>query len=313
MSSASVPAKRRRPRGPPGHRPGRRRGPRRAALRQPAPTPPIEAINATLCSPQGHLLPRPDHLDDAEQERFAARLGQAGAASDAPARPRARRSILELDSGSGGGRADQWHTDVTFVDAYPKISVLRGVVIPPVGGDTVWSNTAAAYRGPAAAAAAARRRALGGAQQRLRLCRRRPRADRGRATSTTRRSSPRRSTRPSIRSSASIRKPASARWCSAISCSASSACPKDDGQQLFDLFQSTSRAPENTVRWSWQARRRGDLGQPRHPALRGQRLRRPAPRRAPRHHRWRRAGQRRRPPQRFAQEGGAPEPAARAA
>ena len=54
-------------------------------------------------------------------------------------------SILELDSGRGGGRADQWHTDVTFVDAYPKISVLRGVVIPPFGGDTVWSNTAAAY------------------------------------------------------------------------------------------------------------------------------------------------------------------------
>ncbi|MGM4954314.1 TauD/TfdA dioxygenase family protein [Bradyrhizobium barranii] len=54
-------------------------------------------------------------------------------------------SILERDSGRGGGRADQWHTDVTFVDAYPKISVLRGVVIPPYGGDTVWSNTAAAY------------------------------------------------------------------------------------------------------------------------------------------------------------------------
>lgn len=31
------------------------------------------------------------------------------------------------------------------MDAYPKISVLRGVLIPPVGGDTVWSNTAAAY------------------------------------------------------------------------------------------------------------------------------------------------------------------------
>ena len=46
---------------------------------------------------------------------------------------------------SRGGIADEWHTDVTFVDAYPKISVLRGVVIPPYGGDTVWSNTAAAY------------------------------------------------------------------------------------------------------------------------------------------------------------------------
>ena len=29
--------------------------------------------------------------------------------------------------------------------------------------------------------------------------------------------------------------------------------PKYDGQKLFDLFQSHITAPENTVRWSWQA------------------------------------------------------------
>jgi alpha-ketoglutarate-dependent taurine dioxygenase len=40
---------------------------------------------------------------------------------------------------------------VTFVDAYPKISVLRGVVIPPCGGDTMWANTVAAYDGLPAA------------------------------------------------------------------------------------------------------------------------------------------------------------------
>jgi alpha-ketoglutarate-dependent sulfate ester dioxygenase len=56
-------------------------------------------------------------------------------------------AMLELDSTGGGGRANQWHTDLTFVDAYPKISVLRGVVIPPFGGDTVWANTVAAYEG----------------------------------------------------------------------------------------------------------------------------------------------------------------------
>jgi taurine dioxygenase len=56
-------------------------------------------------------------------------------------------AILQLDSTDGRGRADRWHTDVTFVAAYPKISVLRGVVIPPFGGDTVWANTVAAYEG----------------------------------------------------------------------------------------------------------------------------------------------------------------------
>jgi taurine dioxygenase len=36
---------------------------------------------------------------------------------------------------------------VTYIDAYPRISVLRGIVIPPFGGDTVWANTVAAYEG----------------------------------------------------------------------------------------------------------------------------------------------------------------------
>ena len=48
------------------------------------------------------------------------------------ARSRARRRSWNSIPARGGGRADQWHTDVTFVDAYPKISVLRGVVIPPL-------------------------------------------------------------------------------------------------------------------------------------------------------------------------------------
>jgi len=35
---------------------------------------------------------------------------------------------------------------VTFVDAYPKASILRALVVPTAGGDTVWANTAAAYQ-----------------------------------------------------------------------------------------------------------------------------------------------------------------------
>lgn len=84
------------------------------------------------------------HLDDVEQERFALRLGEL-APHPTQAIVAGTGSVLELDSSRGGGRADQWHTDVTFVEAYPKASILRGVVIPPVGGDTIWSNTAAAY------------------------------------------------------------------------------------------------------------------------------------------------------------------------
>ena len=85
------------------------------------------------------------HLDDGEQERFARRFGDIVAHPTIP--PRAgSEAILELDAAHGGGRANHWHTDVTFVDAYPKASILRAVVSPGYGGDTVWANTVAAYR-----------------------------------------------------------------------------------------------------------------------------------------------------------------------
>ncbi len=53
--------------------------------------------------------------------------------------------LFELDF-HRGGKANTWHIDVTFVQAYPFASILRAVTIPEAGGDdTVWSNTAAAY------------------------------------------------------------------------------------------------------------------------------------------------------------------------
>jgi len=38
-----------------------------------------------------------------------------------------------------------WHTDITFVPNPAMGSILRGVVIPPAGGDTLWTNLVAAY------------------------------------------------------------------------------------------------------------------------------------------------------------------------
>lgn len=32
-----------------------------------------------------------------------------------------------------GTRANRWHTDVTFVRTPPKLSTLRGIVVPPYG------------------------------------------------------------------------------------------------------------------------------------------------------------------------------------
>ena len=82
------------------------------------------------------------HLDDASQQAFASLWGELVAHPTVPAK--SGTQIFELDS-QHGGRANSWHTDVTFTTDYPKVSVLRAVTIPDSGGDTVWSNTAAAY------------------------------------------------------------------------------------------------------------------------------------------------------------------------
>src|ERR1700674_194879 len=82
------------------------------------------------------------HLDEAEHQAFARLLGPLVAHPTVPSLA-GTEAILDIDAENG--RASRWHTDVTFVEAFPLFSVLRGVVIPPVGGDTVWANTVAAY------------------------------------------------------------------------------------------------------------------------------------------------------------------------
>ncbi|MFJ6698533.1 TauD/TfdA dioxygenase family protein [Streptomyces sp. NPDC091272] len=83
-----------------------------------------------------------DHLDDTAHEEFARRLGHPVSHPTVPSAD--GRYIFELDA-TKGVRANQWHTDVTFVPAYPKASILRALEIPARGGDTIWANTAAAY------------------------------------------------------------------------------------------------------------------------------------------------------------------------
>ena len=68
-----------------------------------------------------------------------------GSARSAPTVPSLAGTEAVLDIDAENARASYWHTDVTFVPAFPLFSVLRGVVIPAVGGDTVWANAVAAY------------------------------------------------------------------------------------------------------------------------------------------------------------------------
>ncbi|GAA3139256.1 TauD/TfdA dioxygenase family protein [Nonomuraea roseoviolacea] len=85
-----------------------------------------------------------DHLDTDRQVAFARLLGEpTGAHPTVPALA-GNTHVLDLDY-SNGQKVDRWHTDVTFVDRPPLASVLRAITVPPSGGDTLWANTVTAY------------------------------------------------------------------------------------------------------------------------------------------------------------------------
>lgn len=84
-----------------------------------------------------------DALDDAAHEAFAARLGEPVAHPTVPVAS-GSRYLLDLESREGEA-ASSWHTDVTFVPAYPQASILRAITVPAAGGDTLWANAVTAY------------------------------------------------------------------------------------------------------------------------------------------------------------------------
>ncbi|RDZ13387.1 taurine dioxygenase [Priestia megaterium] len=104
----------------------------------------VSAIKKALLKHKVVFFRGQGHIDDAEQEAFATLFGEPEAHPTVPIKE-GSNYLFELDS-EQGGRANSWHTDVTFIDTYPKASILRAVVVPEAGGDTVWANTAVAYQ-----------------------------------------------------------------------------------------------------------------------------------------------------------------------
>ena len=90
------------------------------------------------------LVFRDVHLADAGQQRFARSFGELTTAHPTVPSEAGAPNVLPVDSERG--RANQWHTDVTFVLNPPQASTLRSIVVPPYGGETLIANSAAAYR-----------------------------------------------------------------------------------------------------------------------------------------------------------------------
>ncbi|MFF5444216.1 TauD/TfdA dioxygenase family protein [Streptomyces sp. NPDC012888] len=104
--------------------------------------PTVGRIRAALLAHKVVFFRGQDHLDETSHEAFAELLGAPVAHPTVPSAD--GRYALGIDS-EHGARANQWHTDVTFVPAYPAFSILRAVTVPAYGGDTLWANTATAY------------------------------------------------------------------------------------------------------------------------------------------------------------------------
>lgn len=98
---------------------------------------------------------RGQHLDHAGHVNFARQMGEPtighavfGHEDEFPevysiAKHRTANSIK---TASMTRAWTDWHTDITAAINPPMASILRGVTIPPYGGDTLWTNLAAAYQ-----------------------------------------------------------------------------------------------------------------------------------------------------------------------
>ncbi|MFN8026035.1 MAG: TauD/TfdA family dioxygenase [Acidimicrobiia bacterium] len=87
---------------------------------------------------------RGQDLGPADQVALARRLGEPTPAHPVvPGHPD-HPELLVLDAAAGGRNA-RWHTDVTFVDTPPAMSVLVADRLPAAGGDTLWADLRGAY------------------------------------------------------------------------------------------------------------------------------------------------------------------------
>jgi alpha-ketoglutarate-dependent taurine dioxygenase len=82
-------------------------------------------------------------LDDESQIAFAQQFGELTESHPVEPQVLERKEVHSIESGKD--RTDFWHTDITFMNRPAMASLLRSVVVPESGGDTMWADTRGAY------------------------------------------------------------------------------------------------------------------------------------------------------------------------
>ena len=91
------------------------------------------------------LFFRNQEMTPQAQRDFAARFGTLHVHPIYPVLPDLPEILLLDNHESFLPDNDNWHTDVTFSKSPPLAGILAAKRIPPVGGDTLWSDCTAAY------------------------------------------------------------------------------------------------------------------------------------------------------------------------
>ena len=104
----------------------------------------VGEIRETLLTHKVIFFRDQHHLDDQQQLAFAGLLGTPIGHPAASVLANKNAPVI-TPINSEYGKANRWHTDVTFAANYPAASILRAVTLPSYGGSTLWASTAAAY------------------------------------------------------------------------------------------------------------------------------------------------------------------------
>lgn len=91
---------------------------------------------------------RDQRLDPDEQVALTARLGEVlrvPFVQPLPDHPDVIGVLKEADERNISVFGGTWHSDFSFLDEPPSLTLLHAIELPDIGGDTVWSSQYAAY------------------------------------------------------------------------------------------------------------------------------------------------------------------------
>jgi len=105
----------------------------------------VEAVKEALFENYVVFFRNQKPLSEEEHMRAGRYFGTLDLSEIQP-NPSANREVLwmETEGGKGGG-AEYLHRDRTYLEAPPMGSILQCMVKPPIGGDTCWMSSVAAY------------------------------------------------------------------------------------------------------------------------------------------------------------------------